>query len=291
VIELWPHLEGEGEHLRAAGATEVSSLAPQTPSLPMAEGAVDLVLCPNFLPVGDRDEARAWFVEMARILAPGGLCVLRTPVGEGMQRPDLHTWVPDGVFAESRVVEELAFGGVSFRVPGTEDLAIVGDLSPLLVPGDFEIWICSLTPGGLPELGESLLVPLPGFAEPGAPAGDGDVARLRDELTQSQAALAAAEGARDQARLTAVARDDRDGLAETTVTSLRAAVERQLRQLADVEVTLARVMAERDEAVLRSDAAEARVHTAEAALRRREWEVDALRRDLARLGRTPGPER
>jgi hypothetical protein len=292
VIELWPHLVGEGEHLRAAGASEVSNLAPETPSLPLAEGAVDLVLCPNFLPSIDPAVAAAWFREFARVLAPGGLCVLRAPV---MGEFEINAWIPAGLFAEIKVVEELAFGGVSFRVAGTEDMAIVGDLSPLMAPADHEIWIASVSAGGLPELSESLLVPLPGFPE--APAGrDGEPdedehAALVQRLADAEAALSAAERTRDEALLAAAARDDRAAVAETTVSSLRATVERQLRQLADVEVTLARLIAERDEAVGRSDAADARVHTAEAALRRREWEIDALRREVQRLGRTPGPER
>ncbi|HEY0710814.1 MAG TPA: methyltransferase domain-containing protein, partial [Polyangia bacterium] len=278
--------------LRAAGATEVSNLSPQSPSLPVAEAALDLVLCPNFLPLVDPADAAAWFREIARVLAPGGLCVLRAPV---MGAFEINAWIPAGLFAEIRVVEELAFGGVSFRVAGTEDMAIVGDLSPLMAPADFEIWIASVSAGGLPELSESLLVPLPGFPGSGPapePGDDGEGAsQLAQRLAEAEAELRAAERARDEARLGAVARDDREAIAQTTVTSLRATVERQLRQLAEVEVTLARLRAERDEAVSRFDAADARIHTAEAALRRREWEIDALRREVQRLGRTPGPER
>jgi hypothetical protein len=307
VIELWPHLEGEGEHLRAAGASDVVSLSPSTPSLPMEEAAVDLVLCPNFLPAASPAEAAAWFREMARILAPGGLCVLRAPASgiggagaaEAGGESGMQAWIPAGLFADSRIVAEVAFGGVSFRVGGTEDMAIVGDLSPLAEPADFEIWIASLTPSGLPELGESLLVPLPGFPEPGlggndevdAVDADNELTRLSRRLADVEAKLAEAERARDEARLSAAAREDRDGITQTTVTSLRATVERQLRHLVDVEATLARLTAERDEAVSQSDATEARVHTAEAALRRREWEIEALRREVQRLGRTPGPER
>ena len=79
-------------------------------------------------------------------------------------------------FAGVEVIEEVAFGGVSFRVPGTEELAIVGDLSPLAAPAEFEIILCSKDPAALPRLGESLLVPLAGesFTDAGELDGPAD---------------------------------------------------------------------------------------------------------------------
>jgi hypothetical protein len=326
VVELWGMGQGEGDEaseLRQAGAAEVTSLAPETPSLPIADGGADVVLCPSFLPEGG--DAASWFAEIARVLAPDGVCVLRAPVGvavpEGDETSNAAAWrrfVPE-TFAGLEVVEEVPFAGVSFRVPATEELAIVGDLAPLGAVADVEIVVCAKDSAALPRFAESMLVPLPVFLEPsemseaefvaltevgpteleaiegglGEEGGDltAELEQLSQDLAAAVSARADAERERDEARLAAAAVGDRDDTREATITSLRAAVERQMQRLADIEITLGRITAERDEAVRRAEAAEGALHDTEAALRRREWEVAGLSRDIDRVGRSAsGPK-
>jgi SAM-dependent methyltransferase len=350
VLELWSMNGDDGAELRHTGAAEVTSLSPETPSLPLEDGAVDVVLCPSSLPVGD--DRAAWMTEIARVLSPAGILVLRAPAGElgelgppaqveggegaefdqaeagdGHTGGDPSAWrrfVPE-VFAGLQVLEELPLAGVSFRVPGTEDLAVVGDLSPLAAPADMEIVLCAKDPAALPLFAETMLVPLPVFPDqletmedfgelPEASMGEleeGDVVdaelephghaaegsdtalaaeleRLSSDLAEAMSAREQAERERDEARLAAAAASDRDGGREATITSLRAAVERQMQRLADIEITLARLTAERDEAHRRAETAEEALHDTEAALRRREWEVAGLSRDIDRIGRSAG---
>lgn len=297
VLDLWSHLAGDGVHLLLAGAAEATALSPNVPSLPMADGSADLVICANGLPgMGNHGDVDApddgsrheWMAEIARVLAPNGVCLMRSPLldvdgaGPGPGVAGRHSWLSEESFPEVAVVEELAFGGVSFRVPATEDLAIVGDLSPLSAPADFEILLCGRSPGSLPDMTESLLVPLPGF-----PRDDGSLAPAQNDLDAAYAALAESERARGEEQLAAAARADRDDGSTGTVATLRATAQRQLQRLADLEAALLRVTSERDEATGRSTAAEARLSDTETALRRREWENEALRRDLARIGRPP----
>jgi hypothetical protein len=115
-----------------------------------------------------------------------------------------------------------------------------------------------------------------------------ELERLSQDLEQAMSARAQAERERDEARLVAAASGDREDGREATITSLRAAVERQMQRLADIEITLGRITAERDEAVRRAETAEEALHDTEAALRRREWEVAGLSRDIDRIGRTAG---
>ena len=217
-------------------------------------------------------------------------------------------------FPAVELIEEVAFGGVSFRVPGTDELAIVGDLSPLAAPAEFEIVLCGKSTDALPRLGESLLVPLGGYLDQVETAASAilqaDDEQFAEALTSEALARAEAdqirqeadqiraeaeelreeaERLRDEARLAAAAAKDRDVAREATIASLREGAERQWRRVADVEATLARITTERDEALRRAQMAEDSAQELEAALRRREWDVAGLEREVDRYGRAVAP--
>jgi hypothetical protein len=373
VAELWPSDGGDADQLRALGAAEVFVESPSTPALSFGDGALDVVICPNFIPAGGEgagDPAElqaAWWKEIARVLSATGWCVLRAPVagdegdagdgdeGEGEAGDAIHgAAVPspnevvpaqeqaagdvtgEGVvdaspalpdtspvtarreqwrafmkdaFAAVEVIEEVAFGGVTFRVPGTEDLAIVGDLSPLAAPVEFEVVVCGKSAEALPKLNESLLVPLAGyldhveheatalFQSEGSPftealtnealaRAEADQIRADAERMRADASRfrQQAERVRDEARLSAAAARDREAARDATIASLQEAAERQLHRIAEVEAGMAQLATERDEALRRAQAAEESACELEAALRRREWDVAGHERDVERFG-------
>jgi hypothetical protein len=219
------------------------------------------------------------------------------------------------VFPAVDVIEEVAFGGVSFRVPGTDDLAIVGDLSPLAAPAEFEIVLCGKNVDALPRLGESLLVPLAGYLEQVdvaasamLEAGDEEFAEVltseamaraeADQIRQEADGIRAeasrlrqdAERVRDEARLAAVAARDREAARDATIAALREATERQLRRIEELEATVSRTTGERDAAVDRAQSAEESAQELEAAIKRREWDVAGLEREVDRYGRAVAPK-
>ncbi len=253
-------------------------------------------------------------------------------------------------FAAVDLVEEVGFTGVSFRVPGTEDLAIAGDLSPLGAPAQFEIVIAAKSAAGLPLLTESLVVPLreevvdrdawldteeafaSDYDDPELPADDArdvaaeeaaariaahaaedaartqaradeeikavsareEIARLQELAEQvrqeAERVLRDAERERDEARLAAAGVKDRETAREATIASLRESAERQWHRIAEAEATAARLGAERDEAMRRAQTAEESLRALETNLRRREWEVSGLERDLERFPRPDAPK-
>jgi hypothetical protein len=219
------------------------------------------------------------------------------------------------IFPAVEVIEEVAFGGVSFRVPGTDDLAIVGDLSPLAAPAEFEVVLFGKNPEALPHLGESLLVPLAGYLEQVDVAasamlevGDEQFAEVltsealaraeADQIRHEAEGIRAeasrlrqdAERVRDEARLAAVAARDREAARDATISSLREATERQLRRIEELEATVARTTSERDQALARAQTAEDSAQELEAALKRRDWDVAGLEREVDRYGRAVVPK-
>jgi SAM-dependent methyltransferase len=237
------------------------------------------------------------------------------PTDSGDDRRDVWRRFMKDAFAAVEVIEEVAFGGVSFRVPGTDDLAIVGDLSPLGAPAEFEIVLCGKNAEALPQLGESLLVPLAGYLEQVdvaasamLEAGDAQFAealtsealaraeadQIRGEADQIRAEAERlrldAERVRDEARLAAAAARDRETAREATIAALREGTDRQLRRIGDIEATLARITGERDEALRRAQSAETSVQELEEAVRRREWDVAGLEREVDRYGRAVAPK-
>jgi hypothetical protein len=217
----------------------------------------------------------------------------------GDRRADWRALLAE-MFPAVEVIEEVAFGGVSFRVPGTEDLAIVGDLSPLAAPAEYDIVVCAKDRVALPTLGESLLVPLagevygdvpvPAMVDADAPLAMHEVAAGVHEAAEEarRAAERLREEAareRDEARLEAASQRDQDAAKEATIASLREGTERQWRRIAELESALAKATQERDEAVRRAETAEESARTMEATLRRREWEVAGLERDVDHFNR------
>lgn len=152
--------------LRRAGAADVTDCEAGEGVIDAADGTIDVALCPAWVAALDEDARAGFWAEVARVLSPLGFCVLRAPIAarDAATESRATAWrraIPDA-FSKVDVIEEIAFGGVSFRVSGTDDLAIVGDLSPLGASADFEIVICAKSAVTAPSFGESMLVPLAG---------------------------------------------------------------------------------------------------------------------------------
>jgi hypothetical protein len=287
--------EGAGEGAAQASATEAEPAAIE----PVGDTAPDVAVAAGSDAGGEAQGESG----------PGGLT---DPLQE--RRQTWRQFMRDA-FSAVDIVEEVAFGGVSFRVPGTDDLAIVGDLSPLAAPAEFEIVLCGKSPDALPRLGESLLVPLAGYLEQVGVAAsamlEADDEQFAEALTAEALARAEAdqireeaegiraeasrlrreaERVRDEARLAAVAARDREVARDATIASLREATERQLRRIGELEAIVARTSAERDEAVTRAQTAEGAAREMESALKRRDWDVAGLEREVDRYGRAIAPK-
>ena len=135
------------------------------------------------------------------------------------------------------------------------------------------------------ELAEALTAEAVARAEAEQIRQEAEEMRLEAERLRREA-----ERARDEARLATAAGRDRDTARDATIASLREGAERQWSRIAEAEATLARITAERDEALRRAQTAEESVRDMETALRRREWDVASLERDVDSYGRSVAPK-
>ena len=294
------------ECLRRAGAADVISCTPTGPSLPAADAGVDLVLCGLSLSVVRSDtECAFWLSEIRRVLRPGGFCVLRLAAaafredaqagaGERTACTDLLL----GFFATVDIVEETQFGGVSFHVPGTDDLAVNEFLTRLSGASGHLVALCADSVERPWSLTESLLVPTDagGLTETvAAGVSAGELAAWQGEVARLEARCTDLSREREDAREDAMTLRDRADRLERTVAVLRKDVERYLRQISDDAAARELLALERDElrrnlevATRQGADASREVERRQVAFRTLEKEVVRLRAARGEAGRPAG---
>jgi hypothetical protein len=236
VLDVGTHVGGPGpECLRRAGAAEVISCTPTGPSLPAADAGVDIVLCGLSVPVVRSDAERSvWLAEIRRVLQPGGLCVLR--VAAAAFREDAQAGVRAactdlllGFFATVDIVEETQFGGVSFHVPGADDLAVNESLTRLSGASGHLVALCADSaerPWNLPRVSWSRPTPAAPAQASAAGVSAGELAAWQGEVARLEARCAELSREREDAREGAMTLRDRADRLERTVAVLRRDVER-----------------------------------------------------------------
>lgn len=293
VLDITTRVGGPGvECLRRAGAAEVTSFVPDRPSLPAPDAGIDIVMC-GLSAVGSDEDRGVWLAEIRRALCPGGFCVLRLPtaafrdrarVGAGMRTACADLLL--GYFATVDIVEETQFGGVSFHVPGTEDLAVNESLTRLSGASSHFIALCADCAERPWSLAESLLVPTGAGAsgEAGeAVVSAGELAAWQGEVARLEGRSAELTRERDGAREAAMTLQDRADKLERTDAALRKDVERFLRQISDDAAARELIALERDD--VRRNLAAATRQAAEAAreIEKQQVALRTLEKEVARL--------
>jgi hypothetical protein len=305
VLDVVPTPGGPGiEFLRRAGAADAISCVPNGPSLPVSEAGVDIALCG--LPAVCSDEERGvWLAELRRVLRPGGFCVLRLATAALRDRAQAgagtRTACADlllAYFATVDIVEETQFGGVSFHVPGTEDLAVNESLTRLSGAARHFIALCADCAERPWNLSESLLVPTDVGDSGGVGTGGisaGELAAWQAEVARLEERCVELARERDGAREDAMTLQDRADRLERTVAVLRKDVERYLRQISDEGAARELLALERDDlrrnlAAATQNAVDAtrEVERRQVALRTLEKEVIRLRAARGGTGRPTG---
>ena len=291
VLDVAAGVGGPGpECLRRAGAAEVICCAPAGPSLPVPDAGVDIVLCG--LPVIRSDADRgAWMAEIRRVLRPGGFCVLRlaaaalrddAQAGAGMRTACMDLLL--AYFATVDIVEETRFGGVSFHVPGTDDLAVNESLTRLTGASEHLVAFCADGTERSWNLTESLLIP----TEAGAPAGAAGVsaaelAAWQGEVARLEARCADLSREREDAREGGMTLQDRADRRERTFAVLRRDVERFLRQISDDAAARELLALEREEMQRILSAATQQAADASREVERRQIALRTLEKEVVRL--------
>jgi hypothetical protein len=287
VVEIGgPLLPDAQTRLERAGASQVVTLAADSPSLPLADGAADLVLCLDGPPGprrgGDPDRPDPWIAELRRILKPDGTLVMRVQraAEDAADGPRALQAALGAAFARIDLATENGFVGVSFFVSGTEDIAIGGDLARLAARPTHDLLICSGAAAA--PLTESLLIPLEG---------------LQAELARRATWQKAVDADRDELREQLMALQERFDRTDAALAELRRRAARQLERTSDNQDAIEALTLERDQAVARAQRAEKAVTDLEAAARRRDVEISASKSEIARLRArltgavAPGPAR
>jgi len=175
-----------------------------------ADAGVDIVLC-GLPAVGSDEERGIWLAEIRRVLCFGWLSVYcaclpwffrdRAQAGAGTRTACADLLL--GHFANVDIVEETQFGGVSFHVPGTEDLAVNESLTRLSGASSHFVALCTDCAERPWNLSESLLVPTDAgaSADAGAPGCRGrELAAWQGEVARLEARSAELSRERDGAR-------------------------------------------------------------------------------------------
>ena len=293
VLDIAPTAGGPGlEFLRRAGAVDVSSCVPDGPSLPVPDAGMDIVLCG--LPAGCSDEERGvWLAELRRVLRPDGFCVLRlstaalrdhAQAGAGMRTACADLLL--AYFATVDIVEETQFGGVSFHVPGTDDLAVNESLTRLSGASRHLVALCADCAERPWKLSESLLVPTDAgdsTAVGEAGASVGELAAWQAEVARLEERCVELGRERDGAREGAMTLQDRADRLERTAAVLRKDVERFLRQISDDAAARELLALERDELRRNLDIATQNAADASREVERRQVALRTLEKEIVRL--------
>jgi regulator of replication initiation timing len=186
-------------------------------------------------------------------------------------------------FATVDIVEETQFGGVSFHVPGTEELAVNESLTRLSGASDHFVALCTDCAERPWNMAESLLVPTDAGASTEAGVSAGELAAWQGEAARLEARCAELARERDGARESAMTLQDRADRLERTVAVLRKDVERYLRQISDDAAARELLDLERDD--LRRNLAAATQQAADASreVERRQVALRTIEKEVARL--------
>ena len=293
VLDVTTQVGGPGiECLRRAGAAEVISCVPERPPLLVPNAAADIVLC-GLPAVGSDEERGVWLAEFQRVLCPGGFCALRlataafrdrAQAGAGMRTACMDFLL--GYFATVDIVEETQFGGVSFQVPGTDDLAVNESLTRLSGASSHFVALCTDCADRPWSLSESLLVPTAAGACVDAGAAGvsaGELAAWQGEVARLEMRSGELGRERDSACEGAMTLQDRADRLERTVAALRKDVERFLRQISDDAAARELLALERDD--LRRNLAAATQQAADASreVEKRQVALRTLEKEIVRL--------
>jgi hypothetical protein len=303
VADVWPLL-GEGRRrLERAGARRVLPMAPSGPPLPLEDGSVDVVLCLSRFSSLTNEERGRWLAELARVMSPTGFCVLRAQCLPGQETEGAAdesgpltqrtlAMLLGAHFSRADIVAETPFLGVSFFVPGTEEVAVNEDLSRLASSPAHNLVFCGRAEQPTWQFAESLLVPVEGLGELELRAGrahllETELGRLRAERDQLLGRCEELAVERDNLREAVMTALDQRERHETALGSLRRETERHIKQISDDAGALELATLERERAERRAERAERAATELEVALKRREVEVAQLEREVTHLrGRT-----
>jgi regulator of replication initiation timing len=199
-----------------------------------------------------------------------------------------------GFFATVDIVEETQFGGVSFHVPGADDLAVNESLTRLSGASGHMVALCTDSAERPWNLSESLLVPTDagGSTEASAAgASAGELAAWQGEVARLEGRCAELGREREEAREAAMTLRDRADRLERTVAVLRKDVERYLRQISDDAATRELLALERDDLRRNLDAATRQAADASREVERRQVALRTLEKEVIRLRAARGEGR
>jgi hypothetical protein len=294
VLDVATSLAGPGPGcLRRAGAAEVISFVPTGPSFPVPDAGMDIVLC-GLPPIRSDADRGVWMAEIRRVLRPEGFCVLRLAAATALQAhaqagAGLRTACMDlllGYFATVDIVEETQFGGVSFQVPGTDELAVNESLTRLTGASGHLVALCTDCAERPWNLTESLLVPTyAGAAAEARAAGisPGELAAWQGEAARLEARCAELSREREDAREGAMTLQDRADRLERIVAVLRKDVERYLRQISDDAAARELLALERDDLRRNLEVATRQAADASREVERRQVALRTLEKEVVRL--------
>jgi hypothetical protein len=297
VLDVGPGQGGpRTQSLRRAGASEVVSCVPEGLHVPALDACADVVLCSLAAELVVSAERRgAWLAEMHRVLRPGGFCVLHMPTA-ALHREGAPSREPISVctdmllahFSTVDVVEQIQISGLSFHVPGTDELAINESLMRLSGSPDHIVALCSDAAAKPWNLTESLLVPTEAS---GGGAAPGELAAWQGEVARLEARCTELAHERDGTREERMTLQDRADRLERTVASLRKDVERTLRQLSNESAARELTGLERSDLRRKLDDATRQISEAAQLAEKRQIALRALEKEVARLRAARGQGR
>jgi hypothetical protein len=273
------------ELLRRAGAADVLACGAETYPWPVPDGCADIVMAElGGALVCDDPAWRAWLDEARRVVRADGFCMLRI-AAVARAGASLRTALADLLlehFAVVDIVEETPFSGVSFFVPGTEELAVNEGLASLAGKPAHMVALCGWGPERSWSLAESLLVPTDVGADESRPSA-GELAAWRAEAARLQVLCEEVGRERDGVRELNMVLQDRVERLERTVGALRRDIERYLRQIGDGSTARELLAVERDGLQRRIEASARQMEEAGRELDRRQSAIRALEKEVARL--------
>ncbi len=276
------------ELLRRSGAVEV--LSPEAPGLPLPfpdNGADLLIGALGEAELADDGLRSAFLGEIRRVIRQDGMCILRVvaqalaPVAAGLSFRAALADLALEHFATVDIVEETPFLAVSFFAPGSDDLAVSEAMAKVGGKPSHFIALCTPATERTWQLSESLLVPTGRGGE--VEAGAGELAAWRAEVDRLTARSAEIARERDHLREHLMTLEDRAERMAKTVLTLRRDIERYLRQISDDAAGRELLALERDQLRRKLSAAEAELVTRGRELERQAANVQALRKEVARL--------
>jgi hypothetical protein len=292
VLDVTPSLSISVEVLVGAGAGSAAIARPDAPKLDATDASVDVVLCLNKLTeLADDVSRHRWLAELARVVAPGGCCVVRAanaaatdkekggraPAGPGIERSAFEELLRFH-FSRIDIVSQSTCEGVAFSASRDAEPPVTRtDLASVSDNPTYHLALCSKTAQKTWATPESILVPT---AAGLAMRTSADVMTELERLRSRHQEVCVE---RDHLRETVMTSEDQRDKREQTLSTLRREAERYLRQISDDAAALELLSLDRERAERRAVAAEQALATATAEKNQREADVIGLENELARL--------